>query len=187
MSQPSHTELFISLLIVQQVTKVGEEWGWIYKTLHYTLLSNPLSSWNCCTIFSTCLSHSSWMVHSKIHNIIAVWWRRLLCTFVDVILARSDSGHVLTINEPLSPVKHGIMHHASSSGINRYHIAGNFQGRKLRGFIAIRESFLCEIGGRGIFGSDTSKPFAKVFSVKILFPPNRESFFPRKFPAIRYD
>ena len=72
------------------------------------------------------------------------------------------------------------------SGINRYHIAGNFQGRKLQGFIAIRKSFICEIGGRGIFGSDTSEPFAKVFSVKILFPPNRESFIPRKFPAIRY-
>ena len=68
------------LLIVPQV--VGEKWG------HYTLLSSPLSSWNCCTIFSTCLSHSSWTVHSNRHKIKAVWWRRLSFTHIDVILPR---------------------------------------------------------------------------------------------------
>ena len=31
-----------------------------------------------------------------------------------------------------------------------------------------------------------SEQSAKVFSAKIIFPPIRESFLPRKFPAIRY-
>ena len=54
--------------------------------------------------------------------------------------------------------------------------------REFQGFVAIRESFLCEIWGRIIFGS-TSEQSGKVFSAKILF---RESFLPRKFLAMRY-
>ena len=38
------------------------------------------------------------------------------------------------------------------------------------------------IGGVASFGCDTSEQSVKVFSTKILFPPNRKSFPPRKFP-----
>ena len=46
--------------------------------------------------------------------------------------------------------------------------------------------FSMKLGGMASFGSDTSKQIAKVFSMKMLFPPNCESFLPGRFPAIRY-
>ena len=70
-----------------------------------------------------------------------------------------------------------------------YRIAGNFRGRKLRGFcgfVAIRESFLREIWGCGILWHGKSEQSAKVFSAKIVFSPIHESFLPRKFSVIRY-
>ena len=56
---------------------------------------------------------------------------------------------------------------------------------QFRGFVAIRESFLCEIWGRGIFlVAPVSTP--RKFSLrKSYLPPIRESFLPPKFPAIR--
>ena len=57
-----------------------------------------------------------------------------------------------------------------------YHIAGNFQGRnfrKFQGIVAILESFFYKIGGRGIFRQRHQRAI-------------RESFLPRKFPAIRH-
>ena len=51
-----------------------------------------------------------------------------------------------------------------------YRIAGNLNFREFRGCSYSRESFLREIGGRGVasFGCDTSEQSAKVFSAKIL-------------------
>ena len=56
-----------------------------------------------------------------------------------------------------------------------YRIAGHSR-EKFRGFVAIREGFLCEIWGRGIFGvakasnlrkfSPRKLQFAKVFSLE---------------------
>ena len=46
--------------------------------------------------------------------------------------------------------------------------------------------FSLKLRGLASFGSDTSEQSVKVFSVKILFPPNREIFLPRKFLVIRY-
>ena len=43
--------------------------------------------------------------------------------------------------------------------------------RKFRGFVAIHESFLCEIWGRGILWHGKSEQFAKVFSLE-KFPTN---------------
>jgi len=74
--------------------------------------------------------------------------------------------------------------------IEAYRIAGNFWGRKLtqisRGFVAICESFLHEIWGRGGLSRGKSEQSVKVFSAKIIFSPIHNKFLPRKFPAIRY-
>ena len=67
-----------------------------------------------------------------------------------------------------------------------YCIAGNFRGRKLlqiSRFVAIRETFLHEIWGVVPFGT------AQACNPRKFSPrksPIRESFFPWKFPAIRY-
>ena len=54
-------------------------------------------------------------------------------------------------------------------------------------FVAIRESFLCEIWGCGILWCTKSKQSTKFFFDKIVFFTNsRESFLPQKFPTIRY-
>ena len=58
--------------------------------------------------------------------------------------------------------------------------------RELRGFVAIREIFLCEIWGCDILWHGKSKQSEKVFSTKIVFFTNLQKFLPRKFPAIRY-
>ena len=47
--------------------------------------------------------------------------------------------------------------------------------------MAIRESFLHKIGGHGIFGG-TREQAAKVFFVKELFSPIRETFSHESFP-----
>ena len=52
--------------------------------------------------------------------------------------------------------------------------------------MAIRVSFLREIWRCGILWHGTSELSAKVFSVKSYFSAIRESFLPRKFPAIPY-
>ena len=41
--------------------------------------------------------------------------------------------------------------------------------RKFRGFVAIHESFLHEIGGMASFSGDTSEQSTKVFSAKFYF------------------
>ena len=53
--------------------------------------------------------------------------------------------------------------------------------REFRGFV-----FMREIWGRGVLWHGKSEQSAKVFLAKIYFSPIRESFLPRKFPAIRY-
>ena len=70
-------------------------------------------------------------------------------------------------------------------GFSHYLMAGNFRRRKLSQnsqFCGYLESFLHEIWGRS-FGS-TSEQSVNVFSAKKIFSPVRESFLPRKFPAI---
>ena len=52
---------------------------------------------------------------------------------------------------------------------------------EFRGFVAIHESFLCEIWGCGILWCGKSEQSAKVFYVKIVFFTNWQSF-----SAIRY-
>ena len=52
--------------------------------------------------------------------------------------------------------------------------------REFCGFVAIRESFLCEIWGRGVLWHSTSEQYAKVFSVKIVFFTNSWKFSPSK-------
>ena len=50
----------------------------------------------------------------------------------------------------------------------------------LWGIVTICESFLCEIGWHGVLlWQHQWAQSAKVFSAKMLFPPNRESFLPR--------
>ena len=68
-------------------------------------------------------------------------------------------------------------------------LAGSFQGRKLlqiSRFCSYPRKFSPWIGDVASFGNDTSEQSVKIFSAKILFLPNYESFFPRKFAAIRY-
>ena len=58
-------------------------------------------------------------------------------------------------------------------------LAGNFWGRKLlwiSRFVAIRESFLREIWGRGVLWHGTSEQSTKVFSTKIVFFTNSWKF-----------
>ena len=53
-----------------------------------------------------------------------------------------------------------------------HRIAETFEGenfREFHGFVAVCESFLCEIWGRGILWGSTSEQSAKVFSMKIIF------------------
>ena len=51
---------------------------------------------------------------------------------------------------------------------------------EFRSFVAIRESFLCEIWERGVLWHGTSEQSAKVFSVKIIFFTNSRNFSPSK-------
>ena len=70
-----------------------------------------------------------------------------------------------------------------------YRIAKNFRGRKLLQilqFWAIRKSFLCKIWGVASFGTAKASNPRKFSPRKAYFSPIRESFLPRKFPAIRY-
>ena len=51
-------------------------------------------------------------------------------------------------------------------------LRATFEGEdfhKFRGFVAIRESFLHEIGGCGVLWHDKSEQFTKIFSAKIMF------------------
>jgi len=70
-----------------------------------------------------------------------------------------------------------------------YHIAENIRGRKLlriSWFCGYTQNFSLRNLGRGILRCcKKSEQSAKVFSAKIVFSPIRESFLPRKFPAIR--
>ena len=70
-----------------------------------------------------------------------------------------------------------------------YHIAENFQGRKLlriSWFCGCTQNFSLRNLGRDVLWRCKSKQSAKVFSAKIVFSPIRESLLPRRFPAIRY-
>ena len=70
-----------------------------------------------------------------------------------------------------------------------YRIAENFRGRKLlriSWFCGYTRKFSPQNLGHGIRWRCKSEQSAKVFSTKILFPPIRKSFLPRKFPAIWY-
>ena len=84
------------------------------------------------------------------------------------------------------------VHASCSTKGNRlitYCIAGNFRGRKLlqiSHFVAICVSFLCEIWRCGVLWYGKNEQSAKVLPRKLYFSPIRESFLPRKFPAIRY-
>ena len=58
--------------------------------------------------------------------------------------------------------------------------------QEFRSFVAICKSFLCKIWGCGVlWGGKVSNP-RKFFLRKSYFSPIRESFRPRKFPAIWY-
>ena len=57
--------------------------------------------------------------------------------------------------------------------------------RKFRGFVAIRKGFLHKIWGCGTFGAAKASNLRKFSPRKSYFSPIRESFLPRKFPAIR--
>ena len=63
-------------------------------------------------------------------------------------------------------------------------IAENFC--KFRCFVAIHESFLCKIWGRGVLWCGKSEQPVKFFSSKIVFFTNLRIFFPQMFPAIQY-
>ena len=51
---------------------------------------------------------------------------------------------------------------------------------EFRSFVAIRESFLCEIWGHGVLWHSMSEQSTKVFSEKIVFSPICTSFSPLK-------
>ena len=71
----------------------------------------------------------------------------------------------------------------------KYHIVGNFWGRnshKFRSFMAILESFLCEIWGVVSFGMAKTSNSWKFSPQKLYFSPICESFLREKFPAIQY-
>ena len=112
--------------------------------------------------------------------------------------ARDNYAHARTVDTRLffSPPTKSLGTRLSSSvlcfifgsvlfGFSHYLMAGNFRRRKLSQnsqFCGYLESFLHEIWGRS-FGS-TSEQSVNVFSAKKNFSPVRESFLPRKFPAI---
>ena len=70
-----------------------------------------------------------------------------------------------------------------------YRIVENFRARnshKFRSFMAILESFLCEIWGVVSFGMAKTSNSWKFSPQKLYFSPIRESFLREKFPAIQY-
>ena len=68
-----------------------------------------------------------------------------------------------------------------------YRIVGSFEGEKLSRFCSNSQTFsLWNWGAWHLLAATPAKYFVKVFSVKILFPPNRKSFLPQKFPPILY-
>ena len=79
--------------------------------------------------------------------------------------------------------------HLGNRDVQLYHIAENFQGRKLSWisrFCGYTRKFSLRNLGRGVLRHGKSEQSAKVFSAKIGFSPIRGSFLPWKFPAIRY-
>ena len=72
----------------------------------------------------------------------------------------------------------------------KYRIAETFEGEnfhEFRGSDAIRESFLHEMGVAHIAYYLVGGESTEVFSTKSYISRIRESFLPRKFPAIRYE
>ena len=53
-------------------------------------------------------------------------------------------------------------------------------------FLAIRKSFLCEMGGMASFGNETSEGSQSFSLKKSYFPPIHASFLPQNFPTIQY-
>ena len=64
----------------------------------------------------------------------------------------------------------------------RYRIAENLRGRKFSRFVAIRESFLCEIWGPGVLWRCKSEQSAKIFSAKSYFHQFAKVFSLESFP-----
>ena len=67
----------------------------------------------------------------------------------------------------------------------QYRIAGNFWGRKLcefRSFVAIRESFLCEIWGMAFFGAAKASNSQKFIHENCIFHQFAKIFSLESFP-----